>query len=152
MSNYEQSMRDISNIKKNIKIAFVVAEFNKEHTSALEAINIGVLKQHWFDKIESFYVPGAFEIPAMAKRLLETEDWDLIITLWVVIRWDTPHFDYVCNETSRWIMDLTLQFTTPVIFGILTCNNEKQVQERIKWVYAISGLNLLSELLLKWLL
>lgn len=152
MSNYEQSMSDISNIKKNIKIAFVVAEFNKEHTSALEAINIWVLKQHWFDKIESFYVPGAFEIPAMTKRLLETEDWDLIITLWVVIRWDTPHFDYVCNETSRWIMDLTLQFTTPVIFGILTCNNEKQVQERIKWVYAISGLNLLSELLSKWLL
>jgi 6,7-dimethyl-8-ribityllumazine synthase len=46
MSNYEQSMRDISNIKKNIKIAFVVAEFNKEFTSDLEAINIGFLKQH----------------------------------------------------------------------------------------------------------
>jgi 6,7-dimethyl-8-ribityllumazine synthase len=46
MSNFEQSIRDISNIRKNIKIAFVVAEFNKEHTSVLEAINIGVLKQY----------------------------------------------------------------------------------------------------------
>ena len=145
MSNYEQSMRDISNIKKNIKIAFVVAEFNKEFTSDLEAINIGFLKQQWFDKIESFYVPWAFEIPSMAKRLLETEEWDLIITIWVVIRWDTPHFDYVCNETSRWIMDLTLQYETPIIFGILTCNNEEQVKERLKSNYALAGLNLLSE-------
>ncbi len=152
MSNYEQWVWDIWKIPKDIKIAFVVAEFNKEYTSALEAINIWVLKQHWFNKIESFYVPWAFEIPAMTKRLLETEEWDLIITLWVVIKWETPHFDYVCSESSRWLMNLTLQYDTPIIFWILTCNTEKQVKDRIKWAYALSGLNLLSELILKWLL
>ena len=64
----------------------------------------------------------------------------------MVIRGDTPHFDYVCNEASRGIMDLTLAYDTPIIFGILTCNTEAQVLERIGHGFAVSGLNLLSEI------
>lgn len=145
MSNYEQKLRDISNLKKDIKIAFVVAEFNKEYTSELELLNIWYLNQQGFKNTESFYVPGAFEIPWFTRKLLEVNEFDLIITIWVVIRGETPHFDYVCNETSRWIMDLTLQYDTPIIFGILTCNNEEQVKARMKPNYSISGLNLLCE-------
>jgi len=146
MSTYEQTLKDITNIPKKIKIAFVVAEFNREYTSQLELLNIWYLNQQWFKNVESYYVPWAFEIPWATKKLLATEEFDLIITLWVVIRWETPHFDYVCNETSRWIMDLTLEFDTPIIFWVLTCNNEEQVKERIKPNYAISWLNLLSEM------
>jgi len=49
----------------------------------------------------------------------------------VVIRGETPHFDYVCNETARGVMNLNTMYETPVIFGLLTCNNDKQVEERI---------------------
>ncbi|MDD3302916.1 MAG: 6,7-dimethyl-8-ribityllumazine synthase [Candidatus Gracilibacteria bacterium] len=146
MSTYEQTLKDITNIPKKIKIAFVVAEFNKEYTSQLELLNIGYLNKQGFKNVESYYVPGAFEIPGATKRLLATEEFDLIITLGAVIRGETPHFDYVCNETSRGIMNLTLEYETPIIFGVLTCNTEEQVKERIKPNYAISGLNLLSEM------
>lgn len=146
MSTYEQTLKDITNIPKKIKIAFVVAEFNKEYTSQLELLNIWYLNKQWFKNVESYYVPWAFEIPWATKRLLATEEFDLIITLWAVIRWETPHFDYVCNETSRWIMNLTLEYETPIIFWVLTCNTEEQVKERIKPNYAISWLNLLSEM------
>jgi 6,7-dimethyl-8-ribityllumazine synthase len=64
----------------------------------------------------------------------------------VVIRWDTPHFDYVCSESSRAIMDLTMSQDVPIIFGILTCNTEEQVKERMGWGFALAGLNLLVEL------
>jgi 6,7-dimethyl-8-ribityllumazine synthase len=63
--------------------------------------------------------------------------------LWVVIKWDTPHFDYVCSESARWIMNLTIQSNIPIMNGILTCFSEKQVSERLKPVYALSGLNTL---------
>lgn len=146
MSNYEHTLKDISDIPKDIKIAFVVADFNKEYTSELEAINIGYLNQYGFKNIESLYVPWAFEIPWFTRKLLEANEFDLIITIWVVVRWWTPHFDYVCSETSRWIMDLTLQYDTPIIFWVLTCDNEEQVKARLKSNYAISWLNLLSEI------
>ncbi len=77
---------------------------------------------------------------------MENEDYDLIITLGVVIRGSTPHFDYVCGESARAIMDLTLAYDTPIIFGILTCNTEEQVRERMGHGFAVSGLNLLAEL------
>lgn len=64
----------------------------------------------------------------------------------MVIRGDTPHFDYVCSEASRGIMDLTLSQRIPIIFGILTCNTEAQVRERIGPGFALAGLNLLAEL------
>ncbi len=145
MSDYKIKLQDITKIKKNIKIAFVVGEFNKNYTSQLEKVNKDFLIKNGFEKIDSFYVPWAFEIPGMVKRLLKKDKYDLFLTFWVVIRWETPHFDYVCTESSRWLMDLTLKYETPIIFGILTCNSEKQVEERIAENYAISWLNLLAE-------
>jgi 6,7-dimethyl-8-ribityllumazine synthase len=64
----------------------------------------------------------------------------------VVIRWETPHFDYVCNETARGVMNLNTMYETPVIFWLLTCNNDEQVKARINAWFAVSGLNLLAEL------
>lgn len=151
MSDFVSTLKDISLLDSDINIAFVVGEFNREYTKELEDVNIAFLNDNWFENIVSFYVPWAFEIPAMTKKVLESWDFDLVITLWVVIRWDTPHFDYVCNETSRWIMNLTMEYETPIIFWLLTCNNEEQVKQRIKPVYALSWLNLLSELIEKWL-
>lgn len=146
MSDYKAILKDLSQVAKNISIAFVVGEFNREHTGALEKANREFLNENGFTNIETYWVPWAFEIPGFTAKLLEGGNVDLVITLWVVIRGDTPHFDYVCNEASRGIMDLTLAYDTPIIFGILTCNTEAQVLERIGHGFAVSGLNLLSEL------
>ncbi len=147
MSDYKASLKDTSEIRNDIAIAFVVGEFNKAHTEALEQANREFLQGNGFENVDTYWVPGAFEIPGFTAKLLEAESYDLIITIGVVIRGDTPHFDYVCTEASRGIMDLTLAYETPVIFGILTCNTEAQVIERIWHGFAISGLNLLTEII-----
>jgi 6,7-dimethyl-8-ribityllumazine synthase len=108
-------------------------------------VNREYLESQGFKNIDTYWVPGAFEIPGFTAKLLETEEYDLIITLGVVIRGDTPHFDYVCGESARGLMDLTVSYDTPIIFGVLTCNTEDQVVSRIGPHFAIAGLNLLSE-------
>lgn len=147
MSDYKAGLRNIDNIDRDISIAFVVGEFNLEYTSEIERQNRDFLEKHGFKNINTFFVPGAFELPGFAKRLIESEQYDLIITIGVVIRGDTPHFDYVCNEASRGIMDLNIVYDVPVIFGVLTCNTEEQVKVRIGPNFAISGLNLISEII-----
>ncbi|MBP9812664.1 6,7-dimethyl-8-ribityllumazine synthase, partial [Candidatus Gracilibacteria bacterium] len=144
---YKASLKDTSELREDIAIAIVVGEFNKVHTEALEQANREFLQENGFENVDTYWVPGAFEIPGFTAKLLEAESYDLIITIGVVIRGDTPHFDYVCTEASRGIMDLTLAYETPVIFGILTCNTEAQVIERIGHGFAISGLNLLTEII-----
>lgn len=146
MSTFKQKIHDIKNLDKNIKIAFISAEFNRNYTEKLEKINWDFLIKNWFKNIKNFLVPWAFEIPWFTKQILEKNKFDLIITFWVVIKWDTPHFEYVCENVSRKIMDLTCEFSTPIIFWILTCNTEKQVEERITETFAISWLNLLNEM------
>jgi 6,7-dimethyl-8-ribityllumazine synthase len=146
MSDYTAWLKNIDDLDEDIRIAFVVWEFNLEYTSRLEKDNREFLAEQGFENTETYFVPGAFEIPAFTKKLLENDEFDLVITLWVVIRGATPHFDYVCGESSRAIMDLTLAYDTPIIFGILTCNTAEQVEERMGHGFAISGLNLLSEL------
>lgn len=146
MSTYQQSTKDYSALDKSIRIAFVTGEFNREYTKALEDVNAELLRKEGFENIDGYLVPGAFELPGFIAKLLEKETYDLIFAFGVVIRGATPHFDYVCNECSRGIMDLTMAYDTPIIFGVLTCNTEEQVRERILPNYAISGLNLLGEI------
>lgn len=150
MSTYKQHIHKIKDVNKNIKIAFISSEFNREYTKSLEKINELYLNEYWFKNINKFLVPWVFEIPAFTKKILDTRKYDLILTFWVVIRWDTPHFNYVCSETSRKIMDLTCLYSTAIIFGILTCNSENQVKPRITNTFAISGLNLLNEISRIW--
>jgi 6,7-dimethyl-8-ribityllumazine synthase len=144
MSDYKAGLKDISDISRDIRIAFVAGEFNLEYTSQLVDDNSKFLNEQGFQNIDTYYVPGAFEIPAFTQKIIGK--YDLIITIGVVIRGATPHFDYVCSESSRAIMDLTVAYSTPIIFGILTCNTEEQVRERMGHGFAISGLNLLAEL------
>lgn len=146
MSDYTPLLKNLDQISPDIRIALVVGEFNYLYTSQLERDTRTFLNEHGFYTVESYFVPGAFEIPAFAKKLAATGTFNLIITLGVVIRGDTPHFDYVCSESSRALMDLTMSQDIPIIFGILTCNTEEQVRERMGWGFALAGLNLLTEL------
>jgi len=82
------------------------------------------------EKIDVFSVPGCFEIPLAAHRLIVGGEYDGVVALGVVIRGDTPHFDYVAGECARGIMDVQLSTGIPVGFGILTTENMAQAEER----------------------
>ena len=75
-------------------------------------------------------VPGCFEIPLAANRLIEQGDYDGLVALGIVVRGDTPHFDYVAGECARGIMDVQLRTGVPIGFGILTTNTLAQAEER----------------------
>lgn len=145
MSDYTISKNDYNVLNKKIRIAFVVSEFNREHTKALEETNEKFLINNWFEKIEKYLVPWALEIPAFVKLLQLERKFDLIICLGVIVRWETTHYDIVAWESARWLMDLSIKYANEfwLINWILTCENEEQVKARIKDSYAISWLNLL---------
>ena len=82
------------------------------------------------DRIDVAWVPGAFEIPLVAKKLAAREDYDAVICLGAVIKGSTPHFDYVCSEVSKGIANVSLGADKPVIFGVLTTNNIEEAIER----------------------
>ena len=82
------------------------------------------------ENIDVYWVPGAFEIPLITKKLANTGKYDAIIALGAVIKGSTPHFDYVCAEVSKGVAQISLQTDLPVIFGVLTTNNIEETIER----------------------
>src|SRR5699024_5418544 len=90
------------------------------------------LKRHGVDEgnIDTAWVPGAFEIPLVAKKMAESQSYDAVITLGTVIRGATPHFDYVCNEAAKGESSASLQTNTSVIIGILTTETIEPAIER----------------------
>lgn len=117
---------------KGLKIAIVAARFNEFIVSKLVSGAVDCLERHECadEDITLAWVPGAFEIPAAAKKLAETGKFDAIICLGAVIRGATPHFDYVCAEASKGIAQVSLQYGLPVAFGVLTTENIQQAIER----------------------
>ena len=77
------------------------------------------------------WVPGAWELPAAARRAAATERYDALITLGAVIRGDTPHFDFVAGEASRGIATASVDFDVPIAFGLLTCDTMAQAEAAI---------------------
>lgn len=82
------------------------------------------------DEIEIFHVPGCFELPLAASRLIASESFEGLVALGVVIRGETPHFDFVAGECARGIMNVSLATGTPIGFGVLTTDTLAQAQER----------------------
>lgn len=139
-------LQDLSKIDKNSKIVFVTSEFNRNFTKSLEDKSESFLNEHWFKNISKYLVPGAYEIPSILKLIIEKNKPDLVICFWVVIRWETTHYEMVAWESARWIMNVSLENPSiSIINWILTCENEAQVIARINEWYAVSGLNLLVE-------
>jgi 6,7-dimethyl-8-ribityllumazine synthase len=85
------------------------------------------------DSIEVYQVPGAFEIPAIARKLVEENRFDAVICLGAVIRGETPHFDYVAGESARELAHLAARSPIPVIYGILTTDTIEQALDRIEF-------------------
>jgi 6,7-dimethyl-8-ribityllumazine synthase len=119
-------------IGKDQKIAIIVSRFNEFISSKLLSGAIDTLKRHDVSEqdIAIFWVPGAFEIPMLAKKLSSANKFDAIICLGAVIRGETPHFDYVASEVSKGIANIAIEKEIPVIFGVLTTENIEQAIER----------------------
>jgi 6,7-dimethyl-8-ribityllumazine synthase len=119
-------------IGTGLKIGIVVGRFNEFLTGKLLTGAMDGLKRHGVDEddIDVAWVPGAFEVPFIAKKMAETKKYDAIIGLGTVIRGSTSHYDYVCNEAAKGIANVGLTSGVPVMFGIVTTENIEQAIER----------------------
>ena len=119
-------------ISEGLKFAIVVGRFNEFIGSKLLSGAIDALERHGTkeEDIEIIWVPGAFEISLVAKKLAKTNKYDAVICLGAVIRGSTPHFDYVSSEVSKGIANASLETEIPIIFGVLTTDNIEQAIER----------------------
>ena len=117
---------------KGFKFAIVVSRFNSFITERLLEGALDALKRHGAEEkqIEIYKVPGAFEIPLVAKLLAKKNDVDAVIALGTVIRGATPHFDYVAAEVSKGIAQSSLELEKPISFGVITSDNIEQAIER----------------------
>lgn len=115
------------------QIAIVVSQFNEEITGRLYQGAMERLKEFGFkeDRIVTVFVPGAIEIPIIAKRLAKSGVFEAVVCLGAVIRGDTSHYDYVCNQVSDGCQRIALDHEVPVIFGVLTTDNEEQALARV---------------------
>ena len=116
-----------------LQIAIIVARFNGHVTSRLYDGCCDELKQRGGDLSAATLidVPGCFELPLVAKELAASGRFDAIVCLGAIIRGDTPHFDYVSSETASGIQRAALDTGVPVVFGVLTTDNEDQALARV---------------------
>jgi len=115
-----------------LKFGIIVSRFNDFIGEKLVGGAIDALLRHGANEadINVFKVPGSFEIPLTAKKLALTKKYDAIICLGVIIRGDTPHFEYIAAEVSKGIASVGLDTGIPIIFGVLTTDNIEQAIER----------------------
>jgi 6,7-dimethyl-8-ribityllumazine synthase len=115
-----------------LKVGIVVSRFNEFITGKLLGGAVDCLKRNNADEenITVAWVPGAFEIPATAKRLVQSKKYDAVICLGTVIRGSTPHFEYVSSEVSKGVAQVSMTAEIPVIFGVLTTDSIEQAIER----------------------
>ncbi len=133
MSDYRPNPISPLSKKLNIKIAIVQADFNREYSdklfsSALEGFEAAEISE---ENIQRIIVPGSLEIPAITKQLQNSGEFSGILALGIVIKGGTNHYEIVTEETSRGLMQCSLQSSIPVINGVLGGNNNPQIEERL---------------------
>lgn len=127
-------------VQERWKIGIVTSRFNQPITEGLEKgayerlLELGVRAE----RIVRVRVPGAVEIPLAALHMLES-DCDAVIALGAVIRGETSHYDYVCNSVERGCSQVMLQTKKPVVFGVLTTENEEQAEARVGGAHGHKG-------------
>lgn len=130
-----------TDVPPDAKIAIVAARFNAEIVDELLEGCLQRLKALGVDgsRVHVHRVPGAFELPVAAKALAHGRQFAAVICLGAVIRGETPHFEYVAGEAARGIAAVALSETLPVIFGVLTTNNDQQARDRIGGKHGHAG-------------
>ena len=119
-------------VAQNIRIGIVAARFNEFIVSKLVSGAMDALLRHDVreEDIDLAWVPGAFELPLIAKKMAESGKYDAVICLGAVIRGATSHYDLVCNEVAKGIAHVSLDSGVPVLFGVVTTENIEQAIER----------------------
>jgi len=123
------------------RIAVVASRFNEEVTTKLLEGAVECLIRHGvrFQDVDVVWVPGAWELPGAAERLLASERYDALVAVGAVIRGETPHFEYVAGEAARGLADLQREFATPIGFGLLTTDNDAQAEARAGGAHGNKG-------------
>lgn len=118
--------------KEGMKVGIVAARFNEIIVNKLLGGAVDGLVRHGVeeDNITAAWVPGAFEIPITAQKMAQSKKYDAIICVGAVIRGDTTHYDYVCNEVSKGVAQVGLSTGVPVLFGVITTENIEQAIAR----------------------
>ncbi|MBW1973528.1 MAG: 6,7-dimethyl-8-ribityllumazine synthase [Spirochaetes bacterium] len=117
---------------KGLRFGMVVSRFNSFITDRLLEGAMDALLRNGADEenIEIFKVPGSFEIPITAKKLIKSGNFDAIICLGAVIKGDTPHYEYIATEVTKGIAQISLEHLVPVAFGVITTDNLEDAIER----------------------
>ncbi len=119
-------------ILSSAQVAIVVSDFNRTITEKLEQGATETFKAHGGqeEQLVVVHVPGAYELPLIAKQLAQKQKYDAIVCLGAVIRGDTSHYDYVCSHASNGIGAVSLELNTPIILGVITVETMEQAFER----------------------
>ena len=138
-----QIKADLNHYRDSFPIAIVVSQFNHEITHKLQQGAVDRLIECGFtgEDITVVEVPGAVEIPLIAQQLAKQNKYAAIIALGAVIRGDTSHYDYVCQAVSTGCQRVALDFNLPVIFGVLTTENEAQALDRVGGAHGHKGVD-----------
>jgi 6,7-dimethyl-8-ribityllumazine synthase len=123
------------------RFAIVASRFNEAITAKLLEGARDALSRHGTspEDVDVIWVPGAWELPVAARRLLSTERYDALVAVGAVIRGDTPHFDYVAGEASRGLAQASADFDRPIGFGLLTCDDLAQAEARAGGAHGNKG-------------
>jgi 6,7-dimethyl-8-ribityllumazine synthase len=119
-------------IGSGLRFAIVISRFNELISGKLLDGAIDILTRHDVRRqdIDVYWVPGAWELPLIAKEIALSGKHDAIVAVGAVIQGDTPHADYICAETSKGLANVSLEHRIPVSFGVLTCSNLEQALMR----------------------
>lgn len=128
-------------VGRGAHVGVVASRFNETITRRLVDGALDALVRHGvaLDDIDVVWVPGAWELPIAARRLLGSGRYDVLVALGAVIRGDTPHFDYVAGEASRGIAQASEEYETPIGFGLLTCDTIEQAEARTGGAHGNKG-------------
>jgi 6,7-dimethyl-8-ribityllumazine synthase len=130
MSNVKKVEGDL--VCRNTRFGIAVTRFNAFVVESLLAGALDTLKRHGAqdNELETVYVPGAYELPLVVKKMASSGNYDAIVALGCVIRGGTPHFEYVAGECVKGLSSVMLQHEVPVAFGVLTTDSIEQAIER----------------------
>jgi len=127
MASYEGDL-----IGTGLRVGICISRFNELLSSRLLGGALDALTRHGVeeDDVDVAWVPGAFEIPLVAKTMAASGSYDVVLALGVVIRGGTPHFEYVASEVSKGVAKVSLDSGVPVMFGVITADTIEQAVER----------------------
>ena len=124
------TVADDSFLERVISIGIVSSSFNKVITDRLLKGALQELQQHEHNRLDVVWVDGAFEIPAVLKAMARTEHYDALLAIGCIIRGETAHFDYLAQACASGVMNVSVETSVPIGFGVLTCDTLAQAKAR----------------------